>query len=95
MLSNKKHEKTISVFFLPNSLGHARLGLIISKRYVPLAVSRNSIRRLIKENFRKNIESFAPCDILFVIKNKINAEKHKINDILIEEWTNLKKYLIK
>ena len=36
----------------PNALGHARLGLIVAKKYCPRAVDRNRIRRLAREQFR-------------------------------------------
>jgi len=35
-----------------NDCAHARLGLAIAKRFVPLAVDRNRIRRIIRESFR-------------------------------------------
>ncbi len=37
----------------PNSLGHARLGLIVAKKLCPRAVDRNRIRRLAREQFRR------------------------------------------
>ncbi|UJP06542.1 MAG: ribonuclease P protein component [Nitrosomonas sp.] len=42
----------IQVFIKPNELGHARLGLIISKRIERRAVKRNRIKRIVRENFR-------------------------------------------
>ena len=39
--------------FIPNTLGYARLVLVISKRHVPRAVRRNRLRRVIREFFRQ------------------------------------------
>jgi len=64
------------------------LGIRISKRNVPLAVSRNSLRRMLRETFRgyRFTESYA---ILLTITSKIQAEKKDINDILLPEWKSL------
>lgn len=36
-----------------NALGHARLGVVVAKRLAPRAVTRNMIKRLAREMFRK------------------------------------------
>lgn len=41
-----------SVYRLPNSSGYPRLALIVPKRLAPRAVTRNRVRRLIREAFR-------------------------------------------
>ena len=65
------------------------LGIRIPKKLVPLAVSRNSLRRMLRETFRGyqfTDESYA---ILLTITSKIQAEKKDINDILLPEWKSL------
>lgn len=37
----------------PNNLAHARLGVVAAKRLAPRAVTRNMIKRLARELFRK------------------------------------------
>ena len=37
----------------PNSLGHARLGVVVAKRLAPRAVTRNLVKRIAREIFRK------------------------------------------
>jgi ribonuclease P protein component len=66
-----------------------KLGIKISKKAVPLAVSRNSLRRRLRENFRSNEFKSGAYAILLSISNKIQAEKKDINDILLREWTSL------
>jgi ribonuclease P protein component len=64
------------------------LGIRISKKAVPLAVSRNSLRKL-RESFRKHSFINNSYAILLSISSKIQAEKKDINDILLPEWKSL------
>lgn len=49
---------------LQNDTGHARLGLVIPKRAVRLAVRRNLIRRWAREAFRQHQHGLPACDIV-------------------------------
>lgn len=48
----------------PNELGHARLGLIVSKRLFARAVDRNHMRRLIRETFRLSSGALPALDLV-------------------------------
>ena len=78
-----------------NNLDHARLAIQITKKAVKLAVIRNNIRRVIREDFKKNLSTYPPFDILVLITNKIHSEKFKISDILMQEWKQSLKLLPK
>ena len=41
-----------------------RLGLVIAKRFLPLAVQRNRVKRLIREQFRLAQTDLPPVDII-------------------------------
>ncbi len=41
------------LYVRPNTLGHARLGVVVAKRLAPRAVTRNLVKRLAREIFRK------------------------------------------
>ena len=41
------------LYVRPNNLGHARLGIVVAKRFAPRAVTRNLVKRLSRELFRK------------------------------------------
>lgn len=43
--------------------GKGRLGISLSKRILKSAVARNRVRRLLREVFRKNLESFDGFDV--------------------------------
>lgn len=69
-----KHGKSFAnrylvIYVLKNRLGTSRVGISISKK-VGNAVTRNRIRRLIKENYRLNIdEKIKPgYDIVFIAR---------------------------
>ena len=63
-----------------------RLGILIPKKYLPLAVSRNSLRRNMRAIFRSQHTNHS---LLVRLIGKIEAEKKTINAILIPEWKSL------
>lgn len=50
----------------PNTLGHARLGMVIAKRLLPRAVDRNRVKRCVRETFRLQRRHLPACD--FVVR---------------------------
>jgi ribonuclease P protein component len=44
-----------------NTLGHARLGVVVAKRFAPRAVTRNTIKRLARETFRQSALPALDC----------------------------------
>ena len=57
----------------PNSLGHARLGMIIAKRLLPHAVDRNRVKRCVRETFRLQRVDLPACDFVVRLIAKPNA----------------------
>jgi len=45
--------------------GPARLGLIVPKRQAPLAVTRNALKRVLREAFRLRRAELPPGDLVF------------------------------
>ena len=93
--SSEIKSQHLVVKHMPNNLGHARLAIQITKKASKLAVIRNNIRRTIREDFKKNLSAYSPFDILILITNKIHSEKFKISDILMQEWKQSSKLLLK
>ena len=58
----------------PPSQETARLGLIIPKRFAAKAVTRNTIKRVIREAFRLRKPQLAPKDIVFRLHSKVPAQ---------------------
>jgi ribonuclease P protein component len=54
----------------PASEPIARLGLIIAKRHANRAVTRNAIKRVIRDAFRKRRHELPPRDLVFRLHSK-------------------------
>ena len=53
-----------------NDLGHARLGLAISKRVSKRAVERNRIKRLLRESFRRVRHQLPAVDLMVTAREQ-------------------------
>ena len=52
-----------------------RLGLVVAKKGIRLAVKRNQMKRTIREHFRKMADSLPPIDIVVQIFRWVEPEK--------------------
>lgn len=50
--------------YMPNTLGHARLGVVVGKKIARLAVRRNYMKRVLREMFRREQHLLQGVDIL-------------------------------
>lgn len=50
--------------YMPNTLGHARLGLVVGKKIARHAVRRNYMKRVLREMFRREQNLLRGVDIL-------------------------------
>lgn len=65
----------VQVYLKYNNLSDHRLGVIISKKFVPLAVDRNRLKRQVRELFRKSIVTKNHnYDILVLVRTKITSQ---------------------
>ena len=64
-----------------NNLDYPRLGLVTSKKNVRFAVSRNQLRRLVKEYFRLHQYQLCGYDVVFVAYKRAGSasksERHQ------------------
>ena len=82
----KLHQSHLMAFVRTNTHEQPRVGMAITKRKVPTAVSRNLIKRQIREQFRVKASILENKDIIFIIKNSIKGIskvelKNEINNI--------------
>src|SRR5690606_35159503 len=66
--SVKATVKNVLLLARDNQLDHPRLGLVIGKKSVKLAVERNRIKRQIRESFRLNQDNLVGWDIVVVAR---------------------------
>ena len=80
------HGKYFSVHVAGNSLGHARLGLTVSRKVSKRAVQRNRIKRQVRESFRLNRGEMESIDFVTVAKPGCADQN---NDVLRNELDRL------
>ncbi|GHS79584.1 ribonuclease P protein component [Pseudomonas sp. PAGU 2196] len=73
--------KNLLILARENGLDHPRLGLVIGKKSVKLAVQRNRLKRLMRDSFRLNQQILAGLDIVIVARKGLgeveNPELHQ------------------
>lgn len=82
----KLHQSHLMAFVRTNTHDQPRVGMAITKRKVPTAVSRNLIKRQIREQFRVQAKNLQDKDIVFIVKKSVNdidkkELKNQINNI--------------
>ena len=74
------HNAHFGVYAAKNTLDHPRVGLVVSKKVSKKAVTRNRIKRQIRESFRLQQEKFGSVDLVVVAKSPL--EKIAFNTII-------------
>ena len=59
--------------FRPSSERGPRVGVIVGKRFIPRAVDRNRLKRLIRECFRTRRFELAPADYVVRVRNPLKV----------------------
>jgi ribonuclease P protein component len=54
----------LALHYMPNSIGHARLGVIVGKKTAKRAVQRNYMKRTLREIFRQEQSTLGAVDLL-------------------------------
>jgi len=68
-------------------LPHSRLGLAVSKEKLRKAVSRNIVKRLVRESFRTNATILAGLDLVVLPQKKIDlSDRRALRDSLNLHW---------
>lgn len=76
-----------SVHVRPNNLGHARMGMTVSRRVSTKAVVRNRIKRCVRENFRVTQGLLAGLDLVVVARPPAaSANNAVLRESLERHW---------
>jgi len=88
--AKRSSSRFLTVLARPNGESQARLGLIVSKKSVKLAVGRNRVKRLTRESFRINSELLQGLDVIVLSKRGINEKNNsEIFSDLMRHWKKL------
>lgn len=60
------------LYVRPNSLPHARLGVVVAKRFAPRAVTRNTVKRACRELFR--VSALPAMDLIVRLSGPVNSK---------------------
>jgi ribonuclease P protein component len=76
----------------PNNLGYNRLGLVIAKKNIRLAVHRNRIKRLIRESFRHLPSNDAGIDAIVLARKGLgDIDNPDVTQIVDKQWLRIQK----
>jgi len=83
--------RSLLALYLPNSLTYARLGILVSKQKVRQAVSRNLLKRLIRESFRHHQAALKGLDIIILLRSECNPlDKLAYQEQIDQLWRYIK-----
>ncbi len=67
----KVHNKAFTLLARKNQYSHPRLGLVIAKKNLKLAIKRNRVKRLLREYFRLHQKQFDCYDLVILTRRDI------------------------
>lgn len=81
--------KFLAIHYQPNTLKHARLGLVVGKKVAKLAVHRNYMRRVLREFFRTQQYEINHVDLVIRVQKKFDKTdfdsiKQEINTLIVK-----------
>jgi len=73
--AEQMENRHFKIFFVCNGKKNARLGIIVGKKILPAAVSRNRIKRIIREAFRQHSIKLCKLDLVVMVRRAYSQEK--------------------
>lgn len=77
--------KHFDMLHRPNSVATARLGVVIAKKFVRSAVSRNLVRRIVRESFRLSRMKLPRRDIVVRVSVHMDTPDRRVLRVEIDE----------
>ncbi|WP_076714040.1 ribonuclease P protein component [Motiliproteus sp. MSK22-1] len=89
----KVSDKHLLILARPNQLSHPRVGLVIAKKHIRLAVHRNRVKRVIRESFRLTSSRLPNLDIVVLARKGMGElDNRSLHQLANNSWTRLVKY---
>lgn len=86
----REHLPLLTAVVSRGTQGHARIGLAVARKAVPLSVDRNRIKRQTRESFRLNLHRLPDCDIVILARPAAaRAENSQLAGELAKLWTRI------
>ena len=87
---HKISRKEFLLLFKANQKSHARLGLMVGKKVSALAVTRNLIKRVIRESFRVNQDQLQGWDVVVITRHPCGKlSKDQLREGMNHLWERL------
>ena len=88
--TGKAPGKSVLLLARDNGLDHPRLGLVIGKKSVKLAVERNRLKRIIRDSFRLHQQMLAGLDIVVVARKGLgDLDNPELHQQFVKLWKRL------
>jgi len=88
----KVSDQHLLILARPSETSHPRLGFVISKKNVRLAVNRNRVKRIIRESFRLNRQILPACDLVILARKGVDQlDNEAIHRLISKSWNRLSK----
>ena len=75
--AKKINQRYLLLLFKKNTQPSSRLGIIVSKRVAKKAVTRNRIKRTIRESFRQWQQKITGFDIIIIARQQCDVQDNK------------------
>jgi ribonuclease P protein component len=88
--SNKVSYRFLTILYKKNNNLYGRIGLIVGKRVAKKAVTRNKIKRVIRESFRFQQQKLSGIDLIVIARKQCDKlSKQKLREGIDQLWEKL------
>jgi ribonuclease P protein component len=88
--SRRVNGRVLTILYIKNNKLYGRMGLIVGKRVAKKAVSRNKIKRVIRESFRSCKKKLAGIDMIVIARKQCDKlSKQKLREGIDKLWEKL------
>ncbi len=89
----KVSDRNLLILATPNQLPYPRVGLVIAKKNVRLAVQRNRVKRIIRQSFRLRSSELPNLDIVVLARKGMgDLDNPALHRLIEQSWQRLDKY---